>query len=216
MNFNEISDRYIMRAELSLLKDKLRQSDTLVAIATSQAKLGTWHRNLTTGHLETSERLREIFGFTMDEQLSFDGLISRIHADYRPLVLSLIEQAITTEDDHDIEYPLSVPAKHHTVWIRATGKVKTMHPQGEKLFIGAVMDITEQRDLDQRKQNFIQCLTGNLKTPIIALSSYIQVLEQRLEFNEDAFSTAILLKMQAEISKLNETVSALKDSNHQS
>jgi PAS domain S-box-containing protein len=213
MNTPNISERYNLHAELKAMQNKLLQSEVLACIAVEQAKLGTWNRNLTTGHLEASTRLREIFGFTAEEDVNFEGIISRIHADYRPLVLSLIEQAIATEDDHDLEYPLSVPAKRHTIWVRATGKVRTMHAQGEKLFIGAVMDVTEQRDLKQRKQDFIKCLSRDLKTPMIALSAYIQVLERKIESNEVAFSAAILQKMQAEIHKVNGTIHALRDNN---
>jgi two-component system CheB/CheR fusion protein len=214
MNTAYIPDYYNLQAELKLLQDKLMQAETLASIAIAQAKLGTWYRNLTTGHFEVSDRLREIFGFTMDEQVSFDGIISRIHADYRPLVLSLIEQAVATEDDHDIEYPLSVPANRHIIWVRATGKVQTLNAGGERCFIGTVMDVTEQRDLEDRKQDFIQSLSRDLKRSMIALSAYIQVLERKLDANEDAFSTATLQKMQAEMDKVNETLHDLKDNNY--
>jgi PAS domain S-box-containing protein len=210
MNTEDIPVRYIKHAELTLLQDKLLQAETLGALAITQAKLGTWHRNLTTGHLEVSERLREIFGFTLEEQLSFEGIISRIHTDYRPLVLSLIEQAIVTDDDHDIEYPLSVPGKRDTVWVRATGKVISMHSGGEKFFIGTVMDVTAQRNLAQRKQNFLQSLSYELKTPLIALDAYIQVLERKLEPQEDPVNATMLHKMQAQVEKINAALEALK------
>lgn len=202
---------YSLRENIKTLQTRLLQAETLAAVAVSQAALGTWYRNLTTGHFEVSDRLREIFGFALDTPISYEEILSRIQADYLPLVLALIRQSLAANDDHDIEFPLNVPDKRNPVWVRATGKVITTPESKESYFIGTIMDLTPQRDLTLVKQGFVQSITEELKTPLIALSAYLQVLERKLEPQQGLPGREMLQKMQVQLEKINAAVAALKN-----
>ena len=202
---------YSLRGNVKLLQTRLRQAETLASVAITQAALGTWNRNLTTGHFEVSDRLREIFGLALDTPISYEEILSRIQADYLPLVLALIRQSLAANDDHDIEFPLNVPGKRNPVWVRATGKVMTVPESKESYFIGTVMDLTPQRDLMLVKQGFVQSITEELKTPLIALSAYLQVLERKLEPQAGLPGREMLQKMQVQVEKINAAIAALKN-----
>jgi|GEM_PF-2895766 len=202
---------YSLRGNVQRLQTRLRQAETLAAVAIAQASLGTWHRNLTTGHFEVSDRLREIFGVPIDTPISYEEILSKIQADYLPLVLALIRQSLAANEDHDIEFPLNVPGKRNPVWVRATGKVMTDSESKENYFIGTVMDLTSQRDLMLVKQGFVQSITEELKTPLIALSAYLQVLERKLEPQAGLPGREMLQKMQVQVERINAAVATLKN-----
>lgn len=185
----------------------------LAVIAIRQAQLGTWHRNLDTGEFIASPRLKEIFGFRADEPAGFDDVINRIHSDYRPLVLRLIEQTIAGDEDHDIEYPLSIPGKRKSTWVRAIGVLTKMESNGQSCFMGTVMDITEQKEHDLRQNNFINMASHELKTPLTTLAAYLQLLERRLEDYEDEQSATIIGKVQAQVWKMNDMIDGFLNMN---
>lgn len=189
--------------------DRLLLAEMLGNIALEQAMLGAWHRNMTTGHFEVSDRLREIFGLDLEAAQNEQEIISRIHADYQPLVLAVIKQTLESGDDHDIEFPLSIPGKRNNVCVRATGKVRTFHEGGETYFIGTVMDVTAHRDQELRNQDFVQALTMELKTPLIAIAAYVQVLERKMEAEESQSAISILQKMQVQLENINAAMAAL-------
>jgi len=201
---------YSIRETLKTLQTRLLQAETLASVAIAHAMLGTWQQNLTTGHFEASDRLREIYGIAPEAQASHEEMLSRIQPDYLPLVLAVTRQALAANDDYDIEFPLNVPGKRHTVWVRATGKVITSQKNGESYFIGTVMDVTAQRDMITRKAGFVHALTEELRTPLIALSAYLQVLERKLEPQEGLPGHEILQKMQVQLEKINAAMVALK------
>jgi signal transduction histidine kinase len=54
--------------------------------------------------------------------------------------------------------------------------------QGQVQFVITVStDLTEQKELEQRKDHFISMASHELKTPLTVLSAYAQVLRERLE-----------------------------------
>lgn len=69
-------------------------------------------------------------------------------------------------------------------------------------FSGIVMDITEGKEDDQRKNDFIAMVSHELKTPLTSLNGFLQVLEMKARKTEDSLSQAILEKGRKQVSKM--------------
>jgi PAS domain S-box-containing protein len=76
---------------------------------------------------------------------------------------------------------------------------------------GTSRDVTEQVELEQRKDNFISIASHELRTPITVLSGFTQILMRRLNQREGEESLVMLQKMEAQISRLVKLIDELLD-----
>lgn len=78
-------------------------------------------------------------------------------------------------------------------------------------WFGTNTDITEQKRLEQQKDDFIGVASHELKTPITSLKGFAQLLEHRFRQDGDARAANLLKKMDTQINKLTSLVEDLLD-----
>ncbi|QEC75392.1 ATP-binding protein [Mucilaginibacter ginsenosidivorax] len=147
-------------------------------IAVEAADMGTWYINTATRELITNGRLRQLFGFNADEEMSYHAAARQIPEPYREMVLNSIEHSIETGAMHEIEHPIVGYHDNQTRWVKATGKLYEAEPGKPSHFSGVMFDITDRREQEQRKDDFISIASHELKTPITSLKASLQLLER--------------------------------------
>ncbi|RYZ16053.1 MAG: PAS domain S-box protein, partial [Sphingobacteriales bacterium] len=65
-------------------------------------------------------------------------------------------------------------------WCAANGRPQYRADGSFAGYIGACVDITEQKQLQQQKDDFIGIASHELKTPVTSIKAYTQVLERML------------------------------------
>jgi len=87
-------------------------------------------------------------------------------------------------------------------WMRVAGKVR---PDGEGSFshiYAVVMDVTVQKEDEQRKNDFIAMVSHELKTPLTSITGYTQVLAKLFK-NNDGLAPRLLEKMERQVKKMS-------------
>lgn len=165
----DITESFLLQQEIEIAKNNLE-------FAIDAADFGTWHINAHTRKLVANARLRELFGFYADEEVTVADCIAQITDDYRDYVAEAIEAAIVHGGDYDLSY--TVKGKHDGLirWVRAVGNLKVDRSGELKAFTGVIMDITEQKQDEQRKNDFIGIVSHELRSPLTSLNGYIQML----------------------------------------
>lgn len=77
--------------------------------------------------------------------------------------------------------------------------------------IGFVLDISERKALEQRKDEFISMASHELKTPITSLKGFLGLLQRLLAPQDDARAHHYLARMDAQIDKLTALINDLLD-----
>jgi PAS domain S-box-containing protein len=77
--------------------------------------------------------------------------------------------------------------------------------------IAITSDITERRNLEKQKDDFMGIASHELKTPVTSLRAYAQVLERRFTKKNDTESAQLMQKMDAQIGKLTSLIRDLLD-----
>lgn len=171
-------------------------------LAVSAARLGIWHINPLTKNLQYNDMLARIFGYEHSSPMTYEQAIEQVTEQFRPIILADIERSIREGLDYDITYQQKRFNDNKIIWLRSLGRV-TQDENGElDNFSGIVMDITEAKEDDQRKNDFIAMVSHELKTPLTSLNGFLQVLEMKAKKGDDSLSQTILGKGRKQVSKM--------------
>src|SRR5665213_3171302 len=84
-------------------------------------------------------------------------------------------------------------------------------PNKTSLILLAIEDITERKQLEQQKDEFVSIASHELKTPITSVKAYTQILGQRFRKAEDIKSVELVEKMDSQLDKLTNLIGDLLD-----
>ncbi len=128
-----------------------------------------------------------------------------------------IEQAATKflSDYKDRNYHESQFRIRHTDgtvrWIACTGNPQFTESGDFSGYIGACVDITEQKQLQNQKDEFIGIASHELKTPVTSIKAYAQVLEAMFRKGGDERKANMIVKMNNQIDRLTNLIGDLLD-----
>ncbi len=124
-------------------------------------------------------------------------------------------------------YPLSqiaVKALHET-GVSSTYEKEYLNKSGKRipvlvavtridqtnLCVGFVLDISERKELEKRKDEFISMASHELKTPLTSLKGFLNLFQRRLVMHGDEKELQYLARMEAQVNKLTKLVNDLLD-----
>jgi PAS domain S-box-containing protein len=91
---------------------------------------------------------------------------------------------------------------------------QSMKNEGKKSvsIVQMYADITKQKSLERRKDEFLSIASHELKTPVTSIKAFTQILESRFKKVGDTTSASYLSKMNMQINRLTSLVNDLLDS----
>jgi len=193
----------IVITEQVLARKKVEHAEEMLQLALEAANIGTWFIHTKTRELITTPRLRELFGFDPYHELTFEQLIEQVTDDYRDLLINELNNAINTGRNYDITYTMKRSNDQKIIWLRSLGKLGRDETGHLNIFSGVVMDITEQKQDEQRKNDFISMVSHELKTPLTSLTAYVQIMQSKPGQHEARFVASLMDKMSIQLKKMS-------------
>jgi two-component system sensor histidine kinase VicK len=185
---------------------KVERAEESLRMATEAAGLGTYYINVIDRIFYPSEKLKEFFGFLPDEEVPYEAAINQIHPDYRETVANLVEAAITQGAIYDTEYPIIAHNDGRIRWVRAIGAVQQDEKGTNRYFTGVLHDVTEQKQDEIRKNDFIGMVSHELKTPLTTLNAIIQLANLKLKDNNDGFLVGAMDKANQQVKRMTSMI----------
>lgn len=192
----EVTEQLIARQAIEKAEEKTR-------FAIEAANVGTWFLNVETREFTASTRLKEQFGYLADEDVTYDMLVNAIPEDYRDRVEAAVAEAMNNGRGYVMEHPVIGKYDQRNRWVRAYGKLYPDAKGDLSHFSGIVMDITEQKQDEIRKNDFIGMVSHELKTPLTSLSAYSQMLYNKARNGGDSFTVGALEKVNSQVKKMS-------------
>lgn len=192
---NITTDKVIARREMERAEEMLRFS-------IEAADVGTWFLDVNTRELVLSPRLKEMFGFYGNEEVSYDDLLAQIPDGHHYKIRHAIEAALIKGHNYSMEHPVTGKHDGKKRWLRGIGK---LYPDAEgKLshFSGLMIDITEQKMDELRKNDFIGMVSHELKTPLTTVTAIVQMIGIKAQKNGDAFTANALERANIQVKKM--------------
>jgi signal transduction histidine kinase len=184
--FTETSDIHLEKLDIS-------------RIALDAAELGTWIIDIETKVLLPSAHTKSLLGFSQGS-LTLESLIDMVENKYKLKVQKAFQNAIKDKLSILLEFPV-ITSDLNQRWIRIMGGVT--YAKVSKCYLsGIVMDITEQKLSDLRKEKLIVMVSHELKTPLTVLKGYVQLIHSWASQQKDAFTIGALSKVESQVKKM--------------
>jgi len=183
-------------------KKELLKAKDILKIAMDASEMGSWNIDIESKKVLLSERAQQIYELESNT-LSLDEAKSLISAENLSFLTSNIRKALHNKEAFNIEYQININGiKTKTKWLRTAGKAY-YNEQGKGVYIaGAVLDITEHKQDEIRKNDFIGMVSHELKTPLTALNAYVQLLQFKLKETGNDFTTETLEKINVQLKRM--------------
>jgi len=177
----------------ALLSSKvLWESEERLRLAKSAAGLGVFDFDLLNRSALCDERIREIWGFSADETITYGMLTDGLHPQDLPLRNAAIQHAIDPDGDgeYQVEYRVINKKDRSEHWVATTGKVFFFNGAAIRM-VGVVRDISKQKKLERdlrRQQTEMEgllkrqmaaqtaaAIAHEINQPLAAISAYSEV-----------------------------------------
>lgn len=180
-------------------------------LALSAGGLGTWKANLITNKMSASERTLIICGVPEGSTMNPHAAFEMISDEDRPRVKQAIQHAIASKESFVEDYSIEPLDGTALRWVNIMGRAE-YDDEGKPLnYSGTVMDITERKLDDIRKNDFISMVSHELKTPLTSLKGYAQLASNRLSHSEYEFIGYALEKINQQATKMTDMVNSFLD-----
>ncbi len=128
----------------------LRESEERLQIAKAAARLGIHDYNVATGEIRWDERVRQLWGVSPDQPITYDVFVGGLHPDDRGPTEAELARALDPAGGGRFfaEYRVLHRADRLARWVAATGQVSFDQGRAVRL-VGTVQDITAGKEAER-------------------------------------------------------------------
>ncbi|MCW2317304.1 PAS domain S-box-containing protein [Rhodoblastus acidophilus] len=157
--------------ELAALRRALDLTEDRLSLALDSARMGSWDWDLDSNVLEWTPTCKSIFGMTADEAISYQRFLERLHPEDRAPVDGMCRNVLDPEirAPYDVEYRALWP-DGSVRWILARGRAYFVEGRAVR-FIGAVIDITAQKESETQLRVLVNELAHRVKNTLAVVQS---------------------------------------------
>ncbi len=156
-----------------------------------------------------SPSIERILGHTPEELLGRTPF-EFVHPDDREQTMQAFA-ALMQDPATSVTVEYRSPHKDGSIrWMEGVG-TNLLHDPKVGAIVGNFRDITERKELEQRKDEFIGMASHELKTPITSLKGFTNLLQRRFLKEGDEEALSLLDRMDKQIDKLTRLINEMLD-----
>ncbi len=191
----DVTEKVAARRHIEQAEEKLR-------LAIYSADMGTWSADLVSDLLTLSGKTKEIHGLSPDQSITLQESLEMIQPRFRARVQSAIAMAIEQNQPFSEEFIIDPIDGSPSRWLKSTG-IANYDKDGKPVSVsGSILDITEQKRDEQRKNDFIGMVSHEMKTPLTSMSGYLQFMQMTALNSHDHSTVSLLEKANKQVSRM--------------
>lgn len=201
----------LLNKQLQEARKQISDSENILRQAINAANFGTWFIHPATKEFVTDTRVKQLLGYYPHEQPTLESALERVADDYRLAVADKLENALYNNGDYDVTCPVIGMHNKKLRWVRAVGNLTRDESGSISIFTGLLIDVTEQKDDEIRKNDFIAMVSHELKTPLTSLKGYVQVLLRKLRDSGEEKLQSVMEKANTQVEKMTTMINGFLD-----
>ncbi len=142
-----LGELFVNALERSRGEQALRENEERLNLAAAAADAGLWIIDMETGAIWATQKLRELFQFPPEDELSFEQFLAVVHSDDRNEVRERIRHSLERGEQLDFEYRIMRP-DGSLRWISSRGTPVSKGSGATDRMMGASIDATERRQME--------------------------------------------------------------------
>lgn len=127
---------------------ELHQFEERVALAAEAAQLGVWELDVTSERFWLSDKVRQLFQFPAESEISYGEFQKRVHPEDRATREGVMRQAMHTHGSYETEYRIVLP-DGRIRWIGGRARCVADGTAKPTRLLGVSMDITERKQAEE-------------------------------------------------------------------
>lgn len=195
--------------ELVQARQRVEESEDLFRTLANNISQFAWMADETGSIFWYNQRWYDYTGTTPEEVYGW-GWQKVHHPDHLARVVERISRCFQTGELWEDTFPLRSKDGEYRWFLSRAIPIRDASGKVIRWF-GTNTDITEQRLLDQKKDEFIAIASHELKTPVTSVKALAQLLARRSRASGDERSAGMLEKMDRQLDRLNKLISDLLD-----
>jgi PAS domain S-box-containing protein len=174
------------------IEKQLRDSEERLNLAVESAGAGLWSLDIDTGRIWATEQALLLYGFTPDDKIDLDKLLTIIHDEDSERVINVIKDAVRDKEAFSLEHRITIPDVGSR-WLAVRGRFNT-EPGEVTGLAGVSIDISDLK----RAEHELMTYRERLETLVAQRTAELQSAQEAAEKANRAKST-FLANMSHEI-----------------
>jgi signal transduction histidine kinase len=173
-----LSERAAAKTELEGIGASLAEAQTV-------ARIGSWEWSIASNRVMWSDELYRLFGLPPQSvPITFESYLARVNVGDRDRVKGIVEGAVASGKPFEFDHRVDLP-DGNVRWLHARGRV-ILDGTGTPRLLGTAQDVTEQRRLDELRNNILAAVSHELRTPLTSIRGFAVTLQERAaELSDD-------------------------------
>lgn len=192
--------------QLAKSNSLLRNSEEDLQSAFNAGNLGSCSLDLKTGKAEMSSKYRSLYGLPETGEITWEMVTAAVEPEFLNEVQNVMQNALNFGTDVDCTYAIVHLQTGERRWMRVVGKVYKDDDGNFDKVKAVVMDVTIQKQDEQRKNDFIAMVSHELKTPLTSITAYTQILQRIFNKSDEALAPGLLKKMERQVKKMTSMI----------
>ena len=190
-------------------KEAAQENEHRLLMAAEATGMAFWDLTLPDNAFSYSQQMAGIFGHPNDSSITIADIKAQIHPDDVEGVVKAFEKALV---DGNYFYELRIYWPDESLhWVRTKGMVQYNKNKEPVRMLGTIVDITESKRDEIRKNDFIAMASHELKTPLTSLKAYLQLIETKLSGTVDPFVKTAVVKSGKQVNKMTALIHGFLD-----
>ncbi len=205
----DITEQKQAKEDQQQLMALVAESEQLLKNITTAAPTGLWMSDENGNITYVNQTWIDWTGLCYEENLA-NGWLNAIIPEDREKARERFIEDLTSKDLYEVEFRIDHTdgTKH---WCVTTGRPQYRGDGTFSGYIGSCVDITEQKNLQQQKDDFIGIASHELKTPVTSIKAYTQVLERMLLKKGETREAEMINRMDGQLNRLTSLIGDLLD-----
>ena len=157
-----------------------------------------------------SHRMEEIFGWK-NEPGRGRNIFNKVYEKDLPWVSKILQELASGKVERNKVLYRNITERGAVIWCEWFNSVLKDKNGKVTTIMSMVQDISEQKELERQKDNFLTMTSHELKTPVTTIKAYGQLAEGMLEDKGDIETSAMIKRLNSSVNKLTGLIENLLD-----